>query len=234
MPHQATFARCGLKSSKTALSFFDLPGAAEGEPRGVTTGILRSQRVESVVVEVVQDCSDPIRRGKGHLGDLSYIRSLSREQHHLGPTSPHHRARRVPYDLEQSSALLVGYFSNACPFADLPSSIAKPTLHDRHVKLLDATLLLACRGTRWHFLGLFRPREAIPMPERFVQEIECNPSIFISIRYMKGCVSEVLAHCLNKFVFVQVRWFLDAAANLEVFENDRGNWGRSATQHLTG
>jgi hypothetical protein len=121
---------------------FDLPALGQGERRGATAGVLGGQGVEPVVVEVVQDGSDPVGRGEGHLGDLGHVHPLGREQHHLGPAPPHHRARRAPHDLEQASALVVGDLSNAYPFAHLTSSFARSQFcATQEVKVVDATLL---------------------------------------------------------------------------------------------
>lgn len=62
--------------------------------------VFRDQGVESVVVETVQDLSDPVRRGEGHLGNLGHVHGLGQGHHHLGPSPSHHRPRRAPHDLE--------------------------------------------------------------------------------------------------------------------------------------
>ncbi len=103
----------------------DLPALGQGELRWSAARVLGGQGVEPVVVEVVQDLTDPIGRGEGHLGDLGHVHALGREQHHLGSPPAHHRARGAPHDLEQPSALVVGDLSNAYPFAHLTSSFAR-------------------------------------------------------------------------------------------------------------
>jgi hypothetical protein len=98
------------------------------EGRRPATGVLRVQRIEPVVVEVMQHRPDTVLGGEGHLGDLGHVHALRGKQHHLRPPPRHHRPRRTPHDLEEPLAFLV---------ADLPDPDA---VSHRH--LLNNTALL--------------------------------------------------------------------------------------------
>ena len=52
---------------------FDLASLGQGEGRRPPAGVTREQRVEAVLVEVVQHGADPVRRSEGHLDDLGHV-----------------------------------------------------------------------------------------------------------------------------------------------------------------
>ncbi len=83
----------------------------EAERRWPGPGVARVQRVEAIVVEVVQHGAHWVLGREGHLGDLGNVHALGRQQHHLRSSPRHHRPRGPAHDPQQTLALLV---------ADLP------------------------------------------------------------------------------------------------------------------
>jgi hypothetical protein len=79
------------------------------------TGVLRVQRLEAVVVEVVQHRPDPVLGREGHLGDLGHVHALGRQQHHLRSPPGHHRPRTSAHDTQQPLAFLVADLPNTDP-----------------------------------------------------------------------------------------------------------------------
>ena len=65
----------------------DLSPLGEVEGRRSSTGVLRCQRVEAVVVEVVEDTPHTDLQGEGDLGHLLGVHALGGPEHDLG-TSP--------------------------------------------------------------------------------------------------------------------------------------------------
>ena len=120
-----------LRSSQRDL--LDLAALRQGERRRPATGVLRVQRVEAVIVEVVDHLTDPVRRGERHLRDLSDVHSLRREQHHLRSPPRHHRPRRPAHDPEQPIALVVVDLSDKQLLAHPPIKT------DRQPGVVDAT-----------------------------------------------------------------------------------------------
>jgi hypothetical protein len=93
----------------------DVPSLAQGELGRPPSGVAGVQRVEAVVVEVVEDLPHPVLGGECHLGDLADVHALSAEQHHLGAAPGHHRARAAAHDPKQTVALVVGDLPNLDP-----------------------------------------------------------------------------------------------------------------------
>ena len=78
------------------------------------------QRVEAVVVEVVDHRPDPVLGGEGDLGDLWHVHALGGPQHHLGSSPSHHRPRTTPDDREELVPLDVGDLSDTHSFGHAP------------------------------------------------------------------------------------------------------------------
>src|SRR4029453_3595489 len=93
----------------------DLPSLRQRERRWSTTRILRRQRIEPVVVEVVDHRPDPILRRERDLRDRRHVHPLRRPQHDLGPPPPHHRPRPAPHDRQQLAALIIRQITHPRP-----------------------------------------------------------------------------------------------------------------------
>ena len=67
------------------------------ELRWSVTGVLPSQGIEPVSVEVADDLSDPVFGGEGDLGDGGHVHGLGGPEHDLGTSPSHHcpRTRRT-------------------------------------------------------------------------------------------------------------------------------------------
>src|SRR4029453_365174 len=111
----------------------DLPSLRQRERRWSTTRILRRQRIEPVVVEVVDHRPDPILRRERDLRDRRHVHPLRRPQHDLGPPPPHHRPRPAPHDRQQLAALIIRQITNLHPLRHPPS------LRDPNHEVVDAT-----------------------------------------------------------------------------------------------
>jgi hypothetical protein len=112
---------------------FDLAPFGQGELRRSTPRVLRSQGVEAVVVEVVDDLPDPILGGEGDLGDGRDVHPLGGPQDDLGSSPTHHRARTPAHDGQELVPLFVGDLSYCHAFCH------GTTLRDLEVKVVDAT-----------------------------------------------------------------------------------------------
>ena len=109
---------------------------------GPATGVLRVQRVEAVLVEVVDHLPHPVRAGESQLGDPGHVHTLHRQQHHLRPPPRHHRPRRTAHDPQQPVPLIVRDLPNPQTF---PRHHPPPIRHqqcpirlrDQHPQMVD-------------------------------------------------------------------------------------------------
>ena len=84
----------------------DLAALSGAKTRRTAPGVLRIQRAEPVIVEVVQHLTHPILRRERQHRDLSHVHALRRPQHDLRPPPRHHRPRRTTHNPQQPIALI--------------------------------------------------------------------------------------------------------------------------------
>ena len=111
----------------------DLSTLRQRERRRPATRILRGQRVEPVVVEVMDHRPHPILRRERDLRDRGHVHPLRGPQHDLRSTPPHYRPRTAPHDRQEPAALIVDQLPN------LNSIRHAPSLRDPGHQVVDAT-----------------------------------------------------------------------------------------------
>jgi hypothetical protein len=97
----------------------------------------RVERLEPVIVEIVDHIPDPVRARDRHPGDLGDVHPLRGEQHHLRSPPRHHRPRATPHDRNSRPPSSFAKSRTRSPSCTTPPDLDQDQLRDHYLELVD-------------------------------------------------------------------------------------------------